>query len=149
MLGRGFRRLTPLCAAMVIATVGAGAVGAGWAGAVPREWLPSSGCVNDLPPKPVQRPFDPRDLIPKLPDHIGIPLPYPRILPVPEPAPAVPQVRIPSQLPPRDPCSDPCPDITDPPKPKPGGPALSIEFPKITLDPVSYTHLTLPTSDLA
>lgn len=135
MLGRGFRRLTPLCAAMVIATVGAGAAGAGWAGAVPREWLPSSGCVNDLPPKPVQRPFDPRDLIPKLPDHIGIPLPYPRILPVPEPAPAVPQVRIPSQPPPRDPCSDPCPDITDPPKPKPGGPALSIEFPKITLDP--------------
>lgn len=102
-------------------------------------WLPSSGCVADAPPKP--KPFDPRDLIPKVPDHIGIPLPYPRILPVPMPESAPPPpVRIPSQLPPKNPCTDPCPDITDPPKPKPSDtPALSIQFPKITLDPAPKT----------
>ncbi|MXP22579.1 DUF4185 domain-containing protein [Gordonia sp. HNM0687] len=93
--------------------------------------LPSSGCESDLPPTP--SPFDPRDLIP---DRIGIPLPYPRIVPVPEPESAdEPPVRIPSQPPPKDPCTDPCPDITDPPTPIDVGPALSIEFPKITLDP--------------
>ncbi|MGV9714049.1 DUF4185 domain-containing protein [Gordonia sp. NPDC003424] len=97
------------------------------------SWLPSSGCEADAPPKP--KPFDPRDLIPKLPDHIGIPLPYPRIVPVPMPEPApAPPVRIPSELPPKKPCTDPCPDLTDPPKPS-NGPALSIQFPKITLDP--------------
>ncbi|WP_442903684.1 DUF4185 domain-containing protein [Gordonia sp. Z-3] len=96
-------------------------------------WLPSSGCAADLPPKPSPAPFDPRELIP---DRIGIPLPYPRIVPVPEPESAAePPTRIPSELPPQDPCTDPCPDITDPPGPRDVGPALSIEFPKITLDP--------------
>ncbi|MGV9795541.1 DUF4185 domain-containing protein [Gordonia sp. NPDC003422] len=129
-----YRGLAPICAAMLVAGT-ASVVGASQASGAPERQLPSSGCENDLPPKPKGGPFDPRSLIPKLPDRIGIPLPYPRILPVPEPAPQVKPVRIPSQLPPHDPCSDPCPDITDPKKPKPNGPALSIEFPKITLDP--------------
>nr|WP_157226631.1 DUF4185 domain-containing protein [Gordonia soli] len=112
-------------------------VGAGEAAARPGIVLPSSGCVEDLPPKPKPTPFTPRDLIPRLPDRIGIPLPYPRVLPVPEPESESKPIRIPSQKPPKNPCSDPCPDITDPPKPRPGKPsqALSLEFPKITLDP--------------
>jgi hypothetical protein len=117
---------TTVCLAGVISPVATAAPGP----------LPSSGCVVDLPPAPSAKPFDPRDLIPRLPDHIGIPLPYPRILPVPEPqSPEKPPVRIASQPPPKNPCTDPCPDITDPPKPKADRPALSIEFPKITLDP--------------
>lgn len=118
------------------ATIGTSVILPATADAAPPSYLPSSGCVADLPPKPSPKPFDPRDLIPRLPDHIGIPLPYPRILPVPTPdSPEKPAVRIPSQLPPEDRCSDPCPDITDPPKPVPQGPALSVQFPKITLDP--------------
>lgn len=100
--------------------------------------LPSSGCIADGAPRLKPGPVDPRDLIPTVPDRIGIPLPYPKIVPVPEPESAPkPPVRIPSELPPKNPCTDPCPDLTDPPKPKPGagGPALSIEFPKITFDP--------------
>ncbi|AZG43940.1 DUF4185 domain-containing protein [Gordonia insulae] len=124
--------LLAVCAALVAGLLSV----AGPADAAP-SWLPSSGCEADLPPKPRPKPFDPRDLIPKVPDRIGIPLPYPRIRPVPEPESAEkPPVRIPSQQPPKNPCTDPCPDITDPPKPKRStGPALSIEFPKITLDP--------------
>lgn len=110
----------------------------GTAAATPdQRHLPSSGCAEDLPPQRSPKPFDPRDLIPKLPDRIGIPLPYPKIVPVPQPDSApTPPVRIPSEPAPANPCTDPCPDITDPPKPKPGsGPALSIEFPKIGFDP--------------
>ena len=130
--GKWLRRLVVPCGA--VAVVGA-SLTVPAAQAAPTPWLPSSGCVADLPPKPTPKPFDPRDLIPKFPDRIGIPLPYPRILPVPTPdSPEKPPVRIPSQQPPKNRCSDPCPDITDPPKPK-LGPALSIEFPKITLDP--------------
>ncbi|WP_239582537.1 DUF4185 domain-containing protein [Gordonia rubripertincta] len=131
----GLRWLVPVCAIVVAGTALGGS--AAVVHAAPSVVLPSSGCEADLPPKPSKGPVDPRDLIPRLPDRFSIPLPYPRILPVPEPAPEKPVVRIPSEKPPKDPCSDPCPDITDPPKPKPdaGGPALSIEFPKITFDP--------------
>lgn len=132
---RGRRWVAPVCAVILVGT-GVGGTAA-VVHAAPSVVLPSSGCVADLRPKPAPGTSDPRHLIPTLPDRISIPLPYPRILPVPEPAPHKPVVRIPSQKPPKDPCSDPCPDITDPPRPRPGagGPALSLEFPKITFDP--------------
>ncbi len=126
-----------LAAAVVAGTALGGTTAAAHAEPKPQRELPSSGCEADLPPERKPIPGNPLDLLPRLPDRLSIPLPYPRILPVPEPAPEKPVVRIPSEPPPKDPCSDPCPDITDPPKPKPGagGPALSLEFPKITLDP--------------
>ncbi|GAC83321.1 hypothetical protein GP2_011_00470 [Gordonia paraffinivorans NBRC 108238] len=126
-----------LAAAVVAGTTLGGTTAAAHAEPKPQRELPSSGCEADLPPERKPIPGNPLDLLPRLPDRLSIPLPYPRILPVPEPAPEKPVVRIPSEPPPKDPCSDPCPDITDPPKPKPGagGPALSLEFPKITLDP--------------
>ncbi|MDL9938517.1 DUF4185 domain-containing protein [Gordonia sp. ABSL1-1] len=135
MAGRtGVRWMAPACVGIVLAAAVLAAPTE--SAATPREWLPSSGCVGDLPPKPTPRPWDPRQLIPTLPDRIGIPLPYPRLLPVPEPAPRPTPVRIPSEAAPADPCTDPCPDITDPRPPKPSdGPALSIEFPKIEFDP--------------
>ncbi len=108
----------------------------GPANALPSTYLPSSGCSNDVPAKPKPRPFKPEDLLPKIPDRIGIPLPYPRVVPVPEPAPKEKVTRIKSELPPKNPCDDPCPDITDPAKPKPpsANGSLSIAFPKVEFD---------------
>ncbi len=126
--GNGYRAPIAVCAVALTAGL-LSVVTSATADAEP-QWLPSSGCEADLPAQPQSKPFDPRDLIP---DRIGIPLPYPRIRLVPEPESAEPPaVRIPSQLPPKKPCTDPCPDITDPPKPI--GPAGSIEFPKISFD---------------
>lgn len=89
-----------------------------------------------MPATPKPRPTGPQDLIPKLPDRIGIPLPYPKLVPVPEPAPREKTTRIPSEKAPKNICHDPCPDLTDPAKPRPAGGngSLSIEFPKIGFD---------------
>ncbi len=97
--------------------------------------LPSSGCVNDLPPRP--NPVGPGDMLPK---EFRFELPYPRLLPVPEPAPRTVPVRIASQQPPskKKRCVDPCPDITDPTKPKPSGTSGSLgslEAPKVIFKP--------------
>ncbi|MFT3899697.1 MAG: DUF4185 domain-containing protein [Gordonia sp. (in: high G+C Gram-positive bacteria)] len=122
----------------VLLAVSAALIGTGL-GAAPDAMaarrLPSSGCVNDLPPK-----NPPRG--PAAAPEIRFDLPYPKLLPMQEPAPRKPIVRIPSQQPPtRDKrCVDPCPDITDPKKPKPAGATgsldtLSLAFPKITFKP--------------
>ncbi|GAB09550.1 hypothetical protein GOARA_043_00250 [Gordonia araii NBRC 100433] len=137
-MGNSRHRALLLAVAAAVSAAGAGPV----AEAQAARALPSSGCVNDLPPKPKPRPVGPEDLLPKLPEEIRFDLPYPRLLPVPEPAPRKKPVRIPSQQPPekKKRCVDPCPDITDPRKPKPSGGtgslgSLSLAFPKITFRP--------------
>ncbi|GED97506.1 DUF4185 domain-containing protein [Gordonia crocea] len=106
--------------------------------------LPSSGCVNDLPPKPKPNPVGPGDMVPQ---EFRFDLPYPRLLPVPEPGPKKKPVRIPSQQPPpkKKRCVDPCPDLTDPKKPKPSGAngsLGSLAAPKITfkLKPINIPY---------
>ncbi|NMO03765.1 DUF4185 domain-containing protein [Gordonia sp. TBRC 11910] len=124
--------------AVAAAVIGSTITPMGAARALPANYLPSSGCINDVPAKPKPRPIGPQDLLPKLPDRIGIPLPYPRIVPVPEPAPEEKITRIKSEAAPKNICHDPCPDLTDPPKPQQsnagGNGSLSIAFPKVGFD---------------
>ncbi|MFT4199320.1 DUF4185 domain-containing protein [Gordonia sp. (in: high G+C Gram-positive bacteria)] len=93
--------------------------------------LPSSGCVNDLPPKPGRGG-------PPVQPEIRIDPPYLKLMPMLEPGPYKRPIRIPSQQPPSKDkrCVDPCPDITDPKKPTTGDTgslgSASLAFPKIT-----------------
>lgn len=136
-MGDGGRRAALIALAAALAS---GAVLGGAQAAYASPVLPSSGCVNDLPPKPVPHPFGPGDMIAK---EYRLDLPYLRFLPMLEPAPQPTPVRIKSQPPPpkKKRCVDPCPDITDPPKPPPSanGSLGSLEAPKVTFKPSPIT----------
>ena len=128
-MGEGGRRAALVALSAALAT---GAVLSSAQAVHAAPVLPSSGCINDLPPKPQPHPFGPGDMIPK---EYRLDLPYLRFLPVPEPAPQPNPVRIKSQPPPsKKRCVDPCPDITDPKKPAPSGNGSlgSLEAPKQT-----------------
>ncbi|GAA3040755.1 DUF4185 domain-containing protein [Gordonia defluvii] len=139
-MGSGRRRIVWLAVSAALASGALVPVGRSAAA----QMLPSSGCVNDAPAKPTPHPIGPADMLPK---EFRLELPYPRLLPVPEPAPHKTPVRIPSQQPPtkKKRCIDPCPDLTDHKKPKPSGATGSLgslAAPKITfkLKPIDIPY---------
>lgn len=83
------------------------------------------------------------------PPVVDVPLPYPRLVPVPLPDPVPDQTRVPQDPLPADPCTDPCPDLTDPvdqtpppdagPSPGSGSGSGSFSLPRIEIQPRSET----------
>lgn len=79
------------------------------------------------------------------PPFVDVPLPYPRLVPVPLPDPVPDQTRVPQDPLPADPCTDPCPDLTDPvdqtpppdagPSPGSGSGSGSFSLPRIEIQP--------------
>ncbi|WP_018180093.1 DUF4185 domain-containing protein [Jongsikchunia kroppenstedtii] len=116
--------------------------------APPRPPLPSSGCINDIPPAPpTAAPAPPpRPALPP-PPSIDITIPYAKLVPVPVPGPPDDNRRIRPQQAPKNHCADPCPDLTNTPPPPPPAPAPSIfglPLPKITITPQPFAVVPIP-----